>query len=200
MFGGTGGFVVSDPRLITARSLLLGYLELRRLSPELTDWTEERLSGNPPRLVRLRRLAAMFRAFGLPWDPPGFAEGNFIQPEDPRYAGALARLAARMPRGAPGRAAAHHLPDFFAILFDYRTRVDSVLSFSSGVLEAGGLYLSAYRTAEELNQVIRDHVAIVDDILVALVSPEGASFSVEALARDYGYPDVDLLAIDVEWC
>jgi hypothetical protein len=77
--------------------------------------------------------------------------------------------------------------------------VDHVLSFSCGVLEASGLYLYAHRKAEEMNRIIRDNVSIVDDILVALISPEETSFSVEQLTREYGYPDVDLFEIDSAW-
>src|SRR5262249_27865395 len=93
----------------------------------------------------------------------------------------------------------HQLPEFFAILYDYREQVDGVLSFSSGVLEASGLYRHAYRKVGELNRIIRDNVAIVEDLLVAAISPEAATFSVEQLAREHGYPDVDLHDIDLDW-
>ena len=132
---------MADAMTITARSLLLGFLELRRMSPEFADWTEERLAGNPPRLFRMRRLVAMFRAFGLTWDPPSFIEGKFIHPEQPRYADVLCRLTAEMPKGSERWADGHQLPAFFSILYDYREQVGSVLAFSSGVLEASGLYL-----------------------------------------------------------
>jgi len=93
----------------------------------------------------------------------------------------------------------HQLPAFFAILFDYRTRVDNILSFSGGVMEASGLYLYARRKAAELNRSIEGHVAVIEDTLAALISPEAAAFSVEQLVRDFGYPDADLSAIDEEW-
>lgn len=185
--------------MITARSLLLGFLDLRSLSPELAEWTEERLADNPPRLYRLRQLTALFRAFDLPWDPQAFTEGKFIEPEHPRYAGLLVQLAEALPEGARRTVRNRQLTAHFEKLFNYRTRVDEVLTFSSGALEASGLYLLAYRKVEKLNRVIRVNVASIDDTLVALISPEGASFSMEQLVRDYGYPDVDLWKIDVDW-
>ena len=104
-----------------------------------------------------------------------------------------------MPEGSDRWSASHRLPEYFAILFDYRKRVEDVLSFSSGVLEASGLYLHAHRKAGELNLVIQDNIAVIKDALVDLISPEGATFTVEQLARDYGYPDVDLFEIDSDW-
>jgi hypothetical protein len=190
---------MTDAQQITAHSLLLGFLELRGFSPKLADWTEERLSDNPPRLIRLRRLIAMFRAFGLPWDPESFTEGRFIDPRHPRYTTLLAKIAEELPVGSREWATDYQLPGFFQRLLDYRIRVDGVLSYSSGVLEASGLFLHAHRKVQELNQVVRDHVANIDNTLAALISPEDSSFSVGQLIRDYGYADVDLLQIDLDW-
>jgi hypothetical protein len=86
----------TNERAVTAHTLLLAFRELRGLSPNLNDWTEERLAGNPPRLFRLRQLGALFRAFDLPWDLHSFVEGRFIQPEQPRYDALLSRLATEM--------------------------------------------------------------------------------------------------------
>lgn len=41
-------------------------------------------------------------------------------------------------------------------------------------------------------------ISIIEDILAALISPEAVEFSVEQLARDYGYPDVGLGGIDAD--
>jgi len=169
------------------------------MSPEFADWTEERLAGNPPRLFRLRQLVAMFRAFGIPWELPSFVEGKFIHPEQPRYAALLSKLAADLPKGSDRWADGHQLPAFFSILYDYREQVGGVLAFSSGVLEASGLYLHAHRKAGELNRVIEDNVAVIEDVLLELISPEAAVFSVEQMARDFAYPDVDLFDIDSDW-
>jgi hypothetical protein len=190
---------MTDAQQITALSLLLAFLELQGLSPKLADWTEERLSDNPPRLIRLRRLIAMFRAFGLPWDPESFTEGTFIDPKQPRYTTLLAKLADELPVGSREWATDYQLPGFFQMLLDYRIRVGGVLSYSSGVLEASGLFSHAHRKVQELNRVIRDNVAGIDDTLAALINPEGLSFSVGQLTRDYGYPDVDLFEIDLDW-
>jgi hypothetical protein len=111
----------------------------------------------------------------------------------------LAKIAEELPVGSREWATDYQLPGFFQRLLDYRIRVDGVLSYSSGVLEASGLFLHAHRKVQELNQVVRDHVANIDNTLAALISPEDSSFSVGQLIRDYGYADVDLLQIDLDW-
>ena len=188
-------------RTITAHSLLHGFLRLRRLTPEMGEWSEERLSLNPPRLYRLRQLIALFRAFEIAWDPSSFVEGRFIQPANPRYMALVERMYWAMSQTTRGHlgAANHELRDCFEILLGYRGRLEDVLSFSSGILEASGLYLYAHRKVGELNKIIQDNVALIDDILVAFISPEAKVFPIDQLVRDYGYPDVDLFEIDAEW-
>jgi hypothetical protein len=190
-----------DRANVSARILLHGFLELQGLSPDLADWSEDRLAGNPPRLFRLRQLVALFRAFQIPWNPSLFVEGKFIEPESPRYATLLDMMDSTMPelKKHGFGAQPHQLPYCFEILFAYRGRVEHVLSFSSGVLEASGLYLYAHRRAGELNRIIKEHVSIIDDHLVAFISPEAREFSVKELVRDHGYPDVDLFEIDADW-
>jgi hypothetical protein len=178
---------------LAARDLLYRFLELRSLTPDFDEWSEDRLAGNPPRLVRLRRLIALFRAFKIDWDPVSFAAGHFIQPESPRYAPLLERWVAQMPAAMARKLGSqnYQLPEFFSILLRYRESVQAALFFSSGVSEASGLYAYAYGKVEELNRIIRDHVAIVDDILVALIGPEAKTVAVEQLPMETSYPEDD---------
>jgi hypothetical protein len=50
-----------------------------------------------------------------------------------------------------------------------------------------------------MNRVIREHLAIVEDLLVELICPTGRSFSRKVVVEEYGYPDVDLFEVDVHW-
>lgn len=184
---------------ITAHDLLLCFLEFRRMSPDLKDWSEDCLKSNPPRLFRLHRLISLFRAFGLPWDPQSFIDGEFVKSEDPRYAPLLEKLSKEIPKEEQSWDRGHQLPAFFKILFDYRARMDDVLSFSSGVMEASGLYLQAHLKAEELNRVIWDNISLIDDLLVEIISPERVSFSIEQLIKGYEYPKSNLSEIDDDW-
>ena len=192
---------IQDGRKVEAIDLLHKYLELRSRTPDLNEWTEERLVDNPPRLLRLQQLRALFQAFGIVWDPVAFTTGQFIQPDYPRYAVVLTRAATEMPIIVAGELSQerYHLPILFAILLRYRETLDRGLNFAGGVAEASGLAYYAYAKVEQLNREIRGKLAIVEDVLAALISPEGRSFSIDELARDYGYPDVDVRGVDAEW-
>src|SRR5882724_10773964 len=70
---------------ISARDLLLLFLELRGLLPDLDEWSEEKVAAYPPGLVRLKQLRSLFDAFGIEWDPQSFLRGEFIDGDDQRY-------------------------------------------------------------------------------------------------------------------
>jgi hypothetical protein len=87
------------------------------------------------------------------------------------------------------------------ICFACCSNIDSqpALSFTSGTLEASGLYFYALQKADELNRAIARHLGIVDDLLAELINPTSMSVTVDDLARDHGYPVGDLFEIDMEW-
>src|SRR5579884_3417323 len=128
--------------VLTAHDLLHHYLDLKGLTPDLAEWTEEQLGDNPPRLYRLRRLFALFQAFGIPQDPEGFRAGAFIDTEHPGYAFLLQQGDPDRPGVLRERrwAGRNQIPDFFAWLLEYRETLEKALSFNSAVLEASGLY------------------------------------------------------------
>ena len=184
---------------VTARDLLHLYLELRSMSPEVVEWSEERLADNPPRLVRLRQLTALFRAFGIPWSMSSFRDGSFIK-QGQDHEALLQRAASEMPAELQERhgPSAEQLPMAFSILLRYREEVGRTLSSSTGT-EASAFYFWALRRIGQLNETIRQGVQPIDEILAELISPDGKYFTLNALVQDFGYPQDDLDQIDDDW-
>ena len=192
---------IENNRTITAHDLMIRFLELRLMTPNYDDWTEELLSDNPPRLIRLRQLVAMFQAFVIPWGPRSFVHGMFIQPDTHRYDSLLSKLSAELLEGITDCDWTDHtrVQRFFEVLFDYRIRVESVLSYSGNILTASGLFKLALDKICELSRIIENNIVNIDDIMAAMISPEMTTFSIEQMVRDYGYPDVDVYEIDADW-
>ena len=92
------------------------------------------------------------------------------------------------------------LPHCFEILLRYRQNVEATVSCFAGTVMASGMNYYALQKAGTINRVLRDNLGIVDDLLVSLISPEAKSFPVGQLVRDFGYPEVDLVAIDLLGC
>lgn len=73
----------------------------------------------------------------------------------------------------------------------------SLLVCMAGV--TSGLFAYAHCKANELNEIVRHNLPIIDDLLARLISPEERIFTVEELARKFRFPDVDLSEIDSDW-
>lgn len=190
---------MSKNRLITARSLLLDFLELRRLSPDFSKWTEYSLLDNPPRLFRLRCLIAMFYAFGLSWHPQSFIRGQSINYKKPEYKSVLLKFSEESTNEFLNGYMEELLPDSFRLLLTYRMQLDDVLFSFSNIITASGPIISVYRKANQLNTIIQQNIADIEDVLANLISPEGKTFTIEELVREYGYPDIDMDALDEDF-
>jgi hypothetical protein len=175
---------------ITAHGLIEQFSDLRSLAPSFADWTEESFARDESRLFRLRRVAALFRAFDIPWNLPGFCDGEFLLRDKPGHAAIFARDGILRPEGAS---------QVFSMLLGYRATFERALTFTRGWLVPGGGGMYFFRKTEEARRVLDDEViAAIDDVLATFVCPEGKTFTVEELVRDFGYLDVDLFGIDAD--
>jgi hypothetical protein len=84
---------------LTAIDLLHAYLELRCMEPDLEKWTPDSCAPGTSWAARLQQLAALFRAFDLPWEPQAFADGKLIDPASSRYQDWLAKNSAATASG-----------------------------------------------------------------------------------------------------
>lgn len=201
---------IENTTIVTARNLLLTFLDLRGFVNDTNNWNEKLLSRNPSGYFRFQQLVAMFKAFDIEWNPEAFINGKFIKYDDPRYTSLLGTFHISMLEMLPvdmrrsinyGHGFGVHsdqLNECFSILFKYREHVERILTFSNGVLATSGLYFFAHGKTDELNRIVRENIDIIDDILIAIICPEGKQFSMVQMVNDYGYPDVDLRKIDLE--
>jgi len=191
--------MLDEPDLMCAKTLLAKYLDLLGYTPDVADWTEEKLGDNPPRYHRLLRLQALFAAYGLPWDVPAFRQGEFIT-DVGRYQPVWERMLAEYDDDRMREHNDEHaFRYFFRSLLGYRERVDRVLGYHSGVMMASGLYAYACVKVHEVNEPLRHQVEPIEDLLAEFISPTWQTFPRAELVRDFGYSDVDLWAIDADW-
>ena len=194
-------FAESDT--LDALALLKMFLELKDFTPDVEDWSEAKMNGNPPRLYRLCQLMSLFAAFEIPWDLKSFIGGNFIDTKSSK----LDRLANELSPTMHAfedwerkpEIVRRGFPMFFNILLGYRIEIDRVLNYSSGVLESSGLFGVAYELTHDVNEKIPALLERIDKILSELIDPEMRSFSVSELVSNFGFPNVDLFEIDCDW-
>ncbi len=87
-----------------------------------------------------------------------FDKSTFIDWRDPAYEPLVARIRAGLPESAVqsmdrrGASLREQFRELFEMLLSYRLNLEPALDFTSGTLEADGLYIFALEKAGEINR------------------------------------------------
>ena len=181
---------------VSARNLLNCYLELKVLTPNLEDWSEQKLHSNPPRLYRLQILKSILKAYEID-SFFEFQAGAFICVNNKnRYSNALNLISKRPQR----EKYINDLQECYRMLLQYREVMEEALSYGSGNYHIGSELVSqASSHIYKSEESCREHFRSIDDILISIISPEAKHFSIELLKRDFAFPEANVGAIDIEW-
>ena len=196
----------------TAHELLHKILEFHRMTPERAEWSLEAQRENPPRLVRLRQIAALLRAFLGEGDGAtdvgarigSFLEGSFVlrrRLED--FAGILAEIDVTMAtraRHVPKRPL--ELEDLhanFTILVQLRLKLEEAVKHNDGVLEVGYTRCYPVLLAQSVARELATPIEELDRVLALFIAPADRCFSEADLIARFGFPTEDLGEIDYAW-
>jgi len=178
--------------------LLYAFIELRAYTPDFDKWNASSLRSNPPRLIRLQRLQALFRALKINWNPSGFIKGEFINENLEMYKNfnrdifeGLMSFTETSPT-----LSYEDLPWIFENLYKYRIKVEQALSIHNGLLCIGELL--SYFAIEHLNTSIKLVIEPLDELLILLINPSVFICTEEQLVYNFGFPLDDLNQIDID--
>ncbi|PIY12350.1 MAG: hypothetical protein COZ18_02250 [Flexibacter sp. CG_4_10_14_3_um_filter_32_15] len=205
-------------KIYTAKDFLEIYLEFVDLVPKQSEWNEEAISSNPPRLYRFQQLKSLMKAFEIGDDLlRDFKEGEFLNKKDSLDFSLLYQdveiyiknnhseegkkyLREELTRDKNTKSAFLKMLPFTKFL-EVIERVNYILQINSGVLAAGRLLAlySITRASELANSIDKEKMNHLKNIVCSMIDPQEKSFSRKLLIENYNFPDVDLEAIDIEW-
>jgi hypothetical protein len=210
-------------KIWTTKDLLNKLLEFRAMTPNSDEWNETSLKHNEPRLIRFRRINSLFKAFELKdkknektnfWsllsenskenelskdEIIGFFEGNFITTRESIKYPNSRKLIEKEKAFDSDSFKNRDIYQFYHHLMKYRIKVESVLNYNSGVIEASSLgFRSAISLTNELNDELNIKIEKIDEILFEIINPNKLKFDENLLIKEYGFPKDDLDSIDIE--
>jgi hypothetical protein len=210
-------------KIWTTKDLLNKLLEFRAMTPNSDEWNETSLKHNEPRLIRFRRINSLFKAFELKdkknektnfWsllsenskenelskdEIIGFFEGNFITTRESIKYPNSRKLIEKEKAFDSDSFKNRDIYQFYHHLMKYRIKVESVLNYNSGVMEASSLgFRSAISLTNELNDELNIKIEKIDEILFEIINPNKLKFDENLLIKEYGFPKDDLDSIDIE--
>lgn len=85
-------------------------------------------------------------------------------------------------------------------LLGYRQRIYDAVATPKGMLEGFSLGLSySWILQAELNQLLVDNIAGIDDVLCELLDPLRQEVTLQVLTEEFGFPNVIMHAVDAQW-
>lgn len=184
----------------TARSILDAYFELLGYEPDPSKWSEDKFADNPPRLVRLRRLVALLKAYDICCAPAKLATGGFLKVDDQHYGRLIEHALEGLSPPFRKSALEDNFPrSYYQTLMAFRLQMQPVIKYSQNYLEGSGWWIVAIFQIQQSEKAIRQEAEKLDNILAAILSPERREFTQTELERDHGFPKDNLGAIDSDW-
>ena len=195
--------------ILTAKDVFKNYFKLLSYTSSIEDWDEQKLSDNPPRYYRLRQLNILFEAYSL-GNIADFKSGDFIRKRPLEEYKDLPDMANHFDKEILKMTDSYDyyqeegldywmVEKLFTTLIGYRKIISNANKYTSGVIECGSLFKYAYDLIGHFNYLISKELDIIDDVVSFIISPSGKTYSVNELISKYGFPDVNLKNIDIEW-
>ncbi len=187
-----------------ATLLLEDYLEVMSLTSGLKVWDAEPFESNPPRYYRLKRIQACMKALNIQsqsvndfkyggWCPSISIDAieriqNFLKgPFQLDYESYIDEHS-------------HFSQDYmFHMLLEIREIMSKYKSLHDSVLAASGHFLTPVHILQSLQSKQESEEKAIDEVLYLLMNPSLLFYSREELIANFGFPDVDLDEIDLEW-
>ncbi|OYU82644.1 MAG: hypothetical protein CFE24_14980 [Flavobacterium sp. BFFFF2] len=193
--------------IITEIDLIDFICEFIEMTPEESEWSEEKQKSNPPRLIRLKRINALLKAYmGNEIGLSEFISGDFVSltPLDK-----FNQLRGHIE--IYNKINGHHYDTnhrfyhadvslIFKSIFKYKQKMESIFSHNCGWLIASGNLLEYYlHVISKINKSIKNEMEELNQVFKLIINPGNLTFSLIDLIENYGYPEDDLSEIDFEW-
>ena len=187
-----------------AKVLLEDYLELKSLVPNIENWKEDLLLSNPPRYYRLLRIKACMLSLTIEAeDFRQFASGRWFRNSSPELIDTIEQVLKETycldyqkyldeDKVFSGRY-------MFSMLLQLREVLYKLTSIRSGILAASGHFLTPIFMIEHLQQKTLSEQLALDEAIQLMLNPNEIRFNYNQMTTSFGFPDVNIQDIDLEW-
>ncbi len=199
----------------TTKTFLEVYLQFIDLVPNQSDWNEEAISSNPPRLYRFQQLKSLMTAFEIGEDLlTDFKEGGFLSRRENLD---LSLLFEDMQKYVQSNISNEEQEESILILkndakssikirflFKHFLKIieetNKFININSGIISSMpiGIYFTS-KTNALIHSIDKTKFEELKMIVCSMIDSEHKIFSRKILIEKYNFPDVDLEAIDIEW-
>lgn len=204
---------------ITAINMVEKVFEFISLTPDSSNWNLPDLKSNPPRLLRLKKIASLFNAYfenerflelidGDDYESiiECFFEGKFVLHRDMKDYEEVKQLVFEIVEvnrkyiSSNRKFQLFDLEEIFSVLIEYKQKLSALLNFNNRWMEAADISSNfTIVLANTINKNLEGKYDNLDKTLELLINPKGLTFTLEELIANYNYPTEKLDEVDMDF-
>jgi hypothetical protein len=198
---------------ITAFNLLEKVIEFTNMTPDPLDWSFERQKSNEPRFVRLKQIQALMNVFipelmyskGIRESIEDFYSGDFVrsrQIED--YRKLLGIIGKTIDKSdfrtdRKQKIDISDLRDNYLNLLSYYLKLNSLINHNNGIMEISYPYFFPYILTNSISDTLSSKARKLEPILALFIDPFKRRYTENEMIKQFDYPVVDLIDLDLDW-
>jgi hypothetical protein len=194
-------------KLNPARLFLYDYLELNVLEKDLQDWNHQNFEKNPPRNLRLIRMNACLAALNIKitnWND--FQKGNYdYLSNQVTNQMRVVKLMRDLLKNKSEKFDFKIDEDgfdksyFFYMALSMRKFIYQFEGLHKTVLAASGNYILPLFIINNILHDLDYYSKQLDKIIFNLLNPSNKFFERKTMIQEFGFPNVDIKKIDLDW-
>lgn len=187
------------------KQLLDLFLDLYTYDDNISLWSFDTFEDNPPRYYRLKMIAALMKALEINYSYSELSQGKFISNKQVEkwaaFKNSIETILSQDKVYNDSRFVtdASDITNIFRTLMRYRLYAQQLLSSNDCIYAASGEFRVFLELMNTPSQQLVEELKKIDSVLLFCLNPLGISYTKEELMNQFGFPNVNLREVDIEW-
>lgn len=186
------------------KQLLDLFLDLYTYDTKIEEWSFEKYENNPSRWYRLKMITALMNALGITCSYYDFKNGRFIdRVQFDKWKEFKESIIDQLDTKAYNRSLRDKSDPFdiqsiFRTFMQYRLYSEKVLGIFDGIYLANNEFRALTNLLNTSNSHLRVELKNIEHVLHFCINPTKIQYTKDELIAKFGFPDVDLVQIDID--
>jgi hypothetical protein len=187
------------------KKLLELFSDLYSYDDNISSWSLDSFEEKTPRYYRLQMIDSLMKALEINCNYIQFSQGDFISNKQlERWADFKKSIGINLPqdeanRGSLFPTSTFDINNIFRILMRYRLYAHKLLLCNDNIYAASGEFRTFVNLTNTPNLHLIQELKKIDAVLLFCINPTGISYTQEELISQFGFPDVNLREVDLDW-
>ena len=187
------------------KQLLDTFLDLYTYDTKIHEWSFEKFENYPSRSHRLQIITALMKALDVNCSYSDFKDGRFISKvhynkwKDFKESIIDQLDAKAYTRSLKENSHPFDIQSIFRTFMQYRLNAQKLLGIFDGIYAANDEFMAFVKLIEIPNIHLKEDLKNIEQVLLFCINPTTISYTKEELIANFGFPDVNINEVDVDW-